>query len=431
MASMPSTSSTSNDNAFEMAASAVRFGAGVTREVGADLAELGATKVLVISDPVVSRLPVMQTVIESLAANGIAHTVFDRVRIEPTDESFLDAIAFAGRDDYDAFVAVGGGSAIDTAKATNLYTTYPPGDFLDYVNAPIGKGRPVPGPLKPLIAIPTTAGTGSETTGVSIFDLTRLHAKTGIASRRLKPTLGLLDPENTRTMPPEVAASSGLDILSHAVESFTALPYTGRPRPDRPSLRPAYQGSNPISDVWSLQAMRLVDRFLIRAVEDPTDDEARGSMLLAASYAGIGFGNAGVHLPHGMSYPVSGHVRAYRAPGYLVDHPLVPHGISVILNAPAVFRFTAPANAARHLEAAAALGVDVARRRTEDAGDILADRITEFMQRLKVPNGWGPSATPFRTFLRSSKGRCRSIGSRSSRRVRPAPRNWRGCSNAR
>src|SRR5207342_1125431 len=193
--------------------------------------------------------------------------------------------------------------------AVNLYTTYPPSDFLDYVNPPIGRAIPVPGPLKPLIAIPTTAGTGSETTGVSIFDLTRLHAKTGIASRRLKPTLGLLDPDNTRTMPPAVAAASGLDILSHAIESFTALPFSERPRPERPLLRPAYQGSNPISDIWSLQALRMVARFIVRAVKDPSDDEARSNMLLAASYAGVGFGNAGVHLPHGMSYPVSGHVR--------------------------------------------------------------------------------------------------------------------------
>ena len=375
------------DNAFEMAASAVRFGAGVTREVGADLVDLGVTKALVLTDPAVSRLAPVRTVLESLESNRVAHALFDRVRVEPTDESFLEAIAFARESACDGFVAVGGGSTIDTAKAANLYTTYPPADFLDYVNPPIGKGLPVPGSLKPLIAIPTTAGTGSETTGVSIFDLTRMHAKTGIASRRLKPTLGLLDPDNTKSLPPEVAASSGLDILSHAVESFTALPFTGRSRPDRPSLRPAYQGANPISDVWSLQAMRLVDRYLVRAVEDPSDDEARASMLLAASYAGIGFGNAGVHLPHGMSYPVSGHVREYRAPGYDVDHPLVPHGVSVILNAPAVFRFTAQSSPRRHLEAAEALGVDVAHRRAEDAGEILADRITWFMERLRLPNG--------------------------------------------
>jgi len=376
-----------NDIAFEMAVSSIRFGKGVTREVGMDLAELGVKRALVLTDPTVRSLPPAQTVIDSLAANKINYSVYDRVRVEPTDESFLDAIAFARSGSYDAFVAVGGGSTIDTAKAVNLYTTYPPADFLDYVNPPIGKGLPVPGPLKPLIAVPTTAGTGSETTGVSIFDLTKMHAKTGIANRRLKPTLGVLDPDNTRTMPPEVAASSGLDILSHAIESFTAMPFTGRPMPDRPALRPAYQGSNPISDVWSMQALRMVATYIVRAVADPSDDEARSQMLLAAAYAGVGFGNAGVHLPHGMSYPVSGHVKSYRAPGYNADHPLVPHGISVILNAPAVFRYTASANPQRHLQAAEALGVDISHAKDADAGKILADRITWFMRELRVPNG--------------------------------------------
>jgi hydroxyacid-oxoacid transhydrogenase len=376
-----------NDTAFEMAASSVRFGVGVTREVGLDLQEMGTRRALVITDPVVARLGPVRTVLESLERCGVSSEIYDRVRVEPTDESFQDAIAFARARAFDAFVAVGGGSTIDTAKAVNLYTTYPAEDFLDYVNPPIGKGLPVPGPLKPLMAVPTTAGTGSETTGVAIFDLLRMHAKTGIANRRLKPTLGYLDPDNTRTMPSQVAASSGLDILSHALESYTALPYTERPRPERPALRPAYQGSNPISDVWSLQALRMVSRYLVRAVDDPSDDEARANMLLAAAYAGVGFGNAGVHLPHGMSYPVSGHVRQYHAPGYEVSHPLVPHGISVILNAPAVFRFTAHANPARHLAAAEALGVDVSRARPDEAGPLLADRITWFMQRLSVPNG--------------------------------------------
>lgn len=373
--------------AFEMAVSSIRFGPGVTREAGMDLADLGARNALVLTDPVLRNLRPVQTLLESLEENRVAATLYDRVRVEPTDESFLDAINFARQGNYDAIVAIGGGSTIDTAKAVNLYTTYPPDDFLDYVNPPIGKGLPVPGPLKPLIAIPTTAGTGSETTGVSIFDLIKMHAKTGIASRRLKPTLGLLDPENTRTMPSQVAASSGLDILSHAVESFTALPFSERALPERPLLRPAYQGSNPISDVWSLQALRMVAKYLVRAVEDPGDDEARANMLLAASYAGVGFGNAGVHLPHGMSYPVSGNVKSYLAPGYVSDHPLVPHGFSVILNAPAVFRYTASASPARHLEAAEALGVDVARCQAADAGRILSERITWFMQRLKTPNG--------------------------------------------
>lgn len=372
--------------AVELATSNLRYGAGATRELGMDLADRGIKSVLLLTDPNLVNLPPVVTARESLEANGVSYVLFDRVRVEPTDRSFRDAIEVASGQPFDAFVAVGGGSVIDTAKAASLYSTYP-ADLLDYVNPPIGKGLPVPGPLKPLFAVPTTAGTGSETTGVAIFDFEQMHAKTGIANRMLKPTLGILDPDNTRTLPPEVAASTGLDVLSHAIESYTAMPYTERPRPARPLLRPAYQGSNPISDVWSLEALRMVREYLPRAVEDTTDDEARGMMLLAAAYAGVGFGNAGVHLPHGMSYPVSGMVKGYRSPGYQVDHPLVPHGVSVILNAPAVFRFTASANPKRHLQAAAALGADVSAARPADGGKILADTITAFMRRLKVPNG--------------------------------------------
>ncbi len=375
-----------HENAFEMASSSIRFGFGVTREIGAELADLGKRHVLIVTDTALRSRPPVATVLESLQEHKIEFSIFDHVRIEPTDESFREAICAAQAHSFDAFVAVGGGSTMDTAKAANLYSCYP-ADFLDYVNAPIGKGKPIPGPLKTLIAVPTTAGTGSETTGVSIFDFTQMHAKTGIAHRRLKPTLGLIDPENTRTLPSAVAAASGLDVLSHAVESYTALPFVQRARPERPILRPAYQGSNPISDVWSLEALRLVGMYLRRAVKDPGDDEARGFMMLAASYAGMGFGNAGVHLPHGMSYPVSGLVRNYRAPGYVADHPLVPHGVSVILNAPAVFRFTSQACPERHLKAAEMLGAKVDRAKAEDAGKILADQIIGYMRDLNVPNG--------------------------------------------
>jgi hydroxyacid-oxoacid transhydrogenase len=326
-------------------------------------------------------------VLEALEDRGVEFEVFDRVRVEPTDESLGDAIGFARAGEFDGFVAVGGGSTIDTAKAANLYATYPAGDFLEYVNPPIGRGQPVPGPLKPLLAVPTTAGTGSETTGVAIFDYTPLHAKTGIAHRRLKPTLGIVDPENTRSMPPEVAACGGLDVLSHAIESYTAIPFDQRPRPERPILRPAYQGSNPISDIWALEALRIVAEHLPRAFENPADDIARSRMMLAATYAGLGFGNAGVHLPHGMSYPVSGMVREFRPAGYPVQHALVPHGMSVILNAPAVFRFTAQVCPERHLRAAEVLGADVSRAKLPDAGRVLSDQIILFMQRLKVPNG--------------------------------------------
>jgi len=376
-----------HEYAFEMAASAIRFGFGATREIGADLAEQGFRNVAVFIDPYIRNLYPVVTTLESLESNKVPHTVFDRVSVEPTDESMQDAIRFATEGQFDAFVAVGGGSTIDTAKAANLYMCWP-ADFLDYVNAPVGKGKPAPGALKPLYAIPTTAGTGSETTGVSIFDYKPLRAKTGIAHRRLKPTLGIVDPENTRSMPREVAASSGLDVLCHAIESFTAIPFGERQRPERPVLRPAYQGSNPISDMWSLEGLRLTAKYIRRAFADPSDDEARSSMMLAASYAGIGFGNAGVHLPHGMSYPVAGLVRNFFPAGYEVaDHAMVPHGISVILNAPAVFRFTASACPERHLQAAEILGADISKARNEDAGKILSDELTRLMYDLKMPNG--------------------------------------------
>jgi hydroxyacid-oxoacid transhydrogenase len=377
------------DYAFEMATSNLRFGLGASREVGMDLDELGVKRAMVLTDPRLRNTSAVEKILASLKEQHIEFSVFDQVSVEPTDTSMKQAIEAARSEAPDAFVAVGGGSTIDTAKVANLYSTYPPQDFLDYVNPPIGKGLPVPGPVKPLFAIPTTAGTGSETTGVAIFDLEEMHAKTGIAHRRLKPTLGIIDPENTASLPPLVAACTGLDVLTHAVESYTALPFNKRPRPEHPILRPAYQGSNPVSDLWAIQAMRMVATYLIREVEHPEDVEARSMMALAASFAGVGFGNAGVTLPHGMSYPVSGMVKKYVAEGYPKDHPLVPHGMAVVLNAPAAFRFTGPACPERHLQAAEALGADVSGARLEDAGNVVADQIIVFMKRLGIPNGLG------------------------------------------
>ncbi|MCH2599305.1 MAG: iron-containing alcohol dehydrogenase [Pirellulales bacterium] len=375
-----------NDTAFQMAASNVRFGQGVTAEIGMDLKAMGVKKTLVVMDPALVDLPTGEIVRRALEQSHIGYDIFSEVSVEPTDASFKRAAEVACEGEYDSFVAVGGGSTIDTCKAANLYATYP-ADFFTYVNAPIGDGRPVPGPTKPLIAIPTTAGTGSETTGVAIFDYVEQHAKTGIAHRFLKPTLGIIDPDNTRTMPAAVAASSGLDVLSHALESFTAIPFDQRPRPNSPLERPAYQGTNPISDIWALRALELMAQYLPRAYADPSDDEARMNMLMASTIAGIGFGNAGVHLPHGMSYPVAGMVKSFEPAGYQVDHPIVPHGMSVILNTPAVVRFTATSDPRRHLRAAAALGADTADAPPEAAGEILADRVMHFMKLTDMPNG--------------------------------------------
>ncbi|TFK55701.1 Dehydroquinate synthase-like protein [Heliocybe sulcata] len=384
--------------AFEVAASNLRFGDGVTREVGMDLKNMNAQKVGVFTDPNVAKLPPMKMALESLdAQTDLPYEVFDRVVAEPTEDSWRDAIAWARQHDFTHFLAVGGGSVMDTAKAANLFTVFKDADLMDFINAPIGKGLPITKQLRPLIAVPTTAGTGSETTGTAILDITAKSFKTGIASRSLKPVLGVVDTLNTDTCPTEVHISAGLDVLFHSMESYTAIPYTERtPRPVNPINRPAYQGSNPVADVFSLWALRQTVKYLPRVAKDTEDREAKRQMLLAASFAGIGFGNAGVHLCHGMSYPISGLNKAgpkYKHAGYKVDHPIIPHGVSVALTGPSVFQFTAPSSPDRHREALAIFNnttvsdPSMASIPDSEIGSYLFESIARFLDGLGVPRG--------------------------------------------
>lgn len=385
---MTSQSAACTETAFTIDTSSIKFGPGITREAGYELDRLGASRVMVVTDPQMAGSAAVNTATNSLKQANVDFAVFDRVSVEPTDVSFKEAIEFAVNGRFDGFLPVGGGSSIDTAKAANLYSTYP-ADFLEYVNAPIGEGTPVPGDLKPLVAVPTTAGTGSETTGVAIFDFEELGAKTGIAHRSLRPDVGLVDPENTRSLPKMVAACSGFDVLCHGIESYTALSFSQREAPVSPAQRPTYQGANPISDVWALAALEMVGNSILPAVLDPDDLAARSNMAMAATFAGVGFGNAGVHLPHGMSYAVSGLVTDYAPEDYPQGKAIVPHGMAVILNAPAVFRYTASSNPERHMRAARLLGADIAGAGPEDAGDLIADRLIFILKEIGVPNGLG------------------------------------------
>ncbi|XP_050404210.2 hydroxyacid-oxoacid transhydrogenase, mitochondrial [Patella vulgata] len=380
----------SKEYAFEMACSSVRYGAGCTTEVGLDCQNFRAKKVCVMTDSNLIKLPPVKTVLDSLDRANVPYEIYDRVRVEPTDVSFNDAIDFAKKGDFDVFVAVGGGSVIDTCKAANLYSTNPKAELLDYVNAPVGKGLPVTHDLKPLIAVTTTAGTGSETTGVAVFDYLPLKSKTGIGSRAIRPTLGIVDPLHLKYMPERVAAYSGIDVLCHALESYTALPYNERsPCPENPNLRPAYQGSNPMSDIWCEHALRITSKYIKRAVYDNDDMEARSAMHHASSYAGIGFGNSGCHACHGLSYSISGLVKDYKAKGYTDEHPLIPHGLTVTITAPALFDWTGVACPERHIRAAEMLGRDVTNVKRDDAGKVLSETVLNIMNEIGVPNGLG------------------------------------------
>lgn len=373
-----------SERVFSIDANAIAFGRGALAELGEHARALGLARVALLTDRRVAALPCMATARASLAAAGVEAVLYDEVEVEPTDRSFLAAARFASEVRPDGFISLGGGSVIDTAKAAALYCTYP-AELLTYVNAPIGAGQPVPGPLPPHLACPTTAGTGAECTGIAVFDLLERKAKTGIASRRLRPTLAVVDPDATATLPPMVVAAAGFDVLSHAIESYTARPFTARAAGG--AARPMSQGANPWSDLGSLQALRLCGAALERAVKDPADADARERLAWAATLAGVAFGNAGVHVPHGMSYAVAGLVRDYRAPDYPAAAPMVPHGMSVILNAPAVVRWTAATAPARHLEAAAALGADVRGAGPDDAGEVLARELLRLMRVTSMPDG--------------------------------------------
>lgn len=373
---------TENESVFTWAAPPLKFGVGALDEIGAEVGARGARSVLVLTDPGVAESGVPHRAAESLRAAGLATTVYDEVGVEPTDESISEAIDFARKGEYDAYVAVGGGSAIDTAKAVNLLTTHD-GELLDFVTPPIGAGRTPTNPLRPLIAVPTTAGTGSESTTICVIDMLRMHLKAGISHPALRPQLAIVDPTTTLTLPSEVTAASGMDVLSHALESYTSVPFDSKPAPADPMARPAFCGANPISDVWCEMALKLVGANLRRAVMNGRDLQARTQMALASTYAGTGFGNAGTHLPHANAYPIAGAVKAYKAPGY-PEMPMVPHGQAVSVTAPHVFRWTYPGDPQRHLRAAELLS---GRTFTgADGADALAGVLHDLMSDIGVPS---------------------------------------------
>ena len=371
------------DPCFTVDASSITFGRGALGEAGPALRAAGCRRVALFTDKVVSQTAWFPAVSASLRRAGIDAAVYDQVRIEPDEASFQAAAQFFREGGFDGVLSVGGGSVIDTAKAAALLGCHP-AELARYLGPPLGAGEPVPGPLPPHIACPTTCGTGSECTGIAVCALPARRTKAGISHRLLRPTRALVDPLVTTTLPAAVVAASGFDVLCHALESYTARPHTRRPPPAAPELRPLSQGANPYSDIGCREALRLCGRYLLRALA-ADDLEAREQLLFAAMLAGIAFGNAGVHAPHGMAYAVAGGAHGVPIDGYPASGPLLPHGVSVILSAPAAFRFTAAACPERHLEAAALLGAEVGGAGPGDAGEVLSRHLLHLMAQGRQP----------------------------------------------
>jgi len=372
-----------NETIFTMEATPIKYGPGASEEVGWEVKRMGVKRVMLVSDPGVVKANIAPRIQELIEAEGIEVEVWDRSRVEPTADSFQAAADFAAEGGFDGFVAVGGGSSIDTAKVSDLISTHS-GEILDYVNPPVGGGKKPPSPLKPLLAVPTTAGTGAEATTVAILDIPDQRVKTGISHAYMRPDRGLVDPLLTMTMPSEVTSACGLDVVCHAAESYLTKPYDERPKVENPDERPPYQGANPIADMWSAKALEYGGKYLRRAVKDGEDIEARGAMMLGASLAGIGFGSAGVHIPHACAYPIAGLKHEFQPPGYPQDHPFVPHGWSVIVTAPAAFRFTYSAMPERHRQVAELLTGERIEKADENT---LPEILIQLMKDVGAPKG--------------------------------------------
>jgi len=349
----------------------VVFGAGATAETGEHLRRLGVTRALVVCDPFVTTSGLGERLQASLHEAGVESVVYDRIAGEPSESSVEEAAA-AARQGYDGFVGIGGGSALDTAKLCSLFATHD-GELLDYVNAPIGRGQQVPGPVLPFVALPTTSGTGSEVTTVAVIDFPRLGTKTGVSHQYLRPALAIVDPELTLSCPSGVTASTGVDALMHALEAYTVTAYDSRPALPL-AERPPYQGANPFSDTFCERSIELVGRNLRTAVGNGGDLEARTAMALASTLAGMAFGTAGVHIPHAIAYPIASLRHDWQPPGY-GGASLVPHGFAVTVTAPAAFRFVQDAVPERCAAAARLL----------DGGDDLAASLERLLEDVGAP----------------------------------------------
>jgi len=387
---------------FTIAMPKVTFGPGALAELGPRLRMRNFKRVALYTDAGLAGSEHLERSRTSLRDAGIAFEEFSNVQIEPTDLSCLEAARFYSDSHAECAVAVGGGSVIDTTKAAVIYATHP-AEFNHYLPAPIGAGMPIPAPLPPIFACPTTGGTGSEATAVSVVRIESLDTKFILQSPWMMPVEAIVDPLCATTLPARVVASGGFDLLSHALECYTARAYTKWDAVHDPALRPTVQGANPWSDIHAREALRLIDRYLVRAATDASDVEARGNMLWGATLAGMAFGNAGTHLPHAFSYGISHLAQSWHSEDYPdANGPFVPHGVAVATNAPSVYRYIAPAAPERHLEGATCLGADTRDAGADDAGELFRHSQTLLSDSVG-PSPMHPAISILMTSARSSK----------------------------
>jgi len=338
------------------------FGCGTVRRVGEVVRRLGAQRVLLVTDWPLVAAGLSEKVERVLAEAGIAVDRFDKGQAKPTLEAVAACVSMAQGKDYGALVALGGGSNIDLAKAAAVVLRYG-GSAEDY----FGDDQ-VPGPILPLVAVSTTAGTGSEVSGASVLADPAHHRRGAILSNYLRPRVAIYDPLLTVSCPPQVTADAGIDALTHAVETYMTVGYRTETAADEPAG--LYQGRFPLSDLLAEKAIDLIGRYLRRAVYQGGDLEAREGMHLASLLAGMAFSNAGLTAVHALEYPV----------GALTG---CTHGAGNGLLLPYVMEYNIPACPQELATVARLLGEDVSGLSVWEA----AKRAVEAVQRLKADIG--------------------------------------------
>ena len=337
------------------------FGRHAVRELSGILDRLGAKRVFVVTDKILAGVGIVDQVKE---AAGRPVEVFDGGEPEPSLGMIQNGIAAAKAFRPDTIIGLGGGSNMDAAKLAAVVLGHG-GDVRDYV----GENK-VPGPVLPLVCIPTTAGTGSEVSAAAVFTNTDIQLKVSVLSYYLRPAAALVDPLLTVTCPPKVTADSGIDALTHAIEGYTAVDNATYPLP--PGETSVYQGKNPFADMCAEKAITLVGRFLRRAVHDGKDLEARDGMALAATLGGLAFSNAGVALVHAMEYPVGAAVH-------------VSHGAGNGLLLPFVMRYNAAARQEEYGYIAELLGDDTTGQFEAGAAEAAIAAVEQLKKDIGIP----------------------------------------------
>jgi alcohol dehydrogenase class IV len=346
---------------FHSAVSLV-FGRGAVRQVGDIVRRLPARRVFVVTDATLAKVGVLAAVTGPLTEADIEFGVFDGGEPEPSLSVLERCVEEARKFRPDAIVGLGGGSNMDVSKGTAALVTHG-GQPQDYV----GDDR-IPGPVMPVVCVPTTAGTGSEVTAAAVFTVPENHVKVGVLSNYLRPRVAVVDPQLTHSCPRKVTADSGIDALTHAIEAYTAIDNAEFPLPA--GERSVYQGRHPLGEMCAEKAIRLIGKHLKQAVHHGDDADAREGMALAATVAGLGFSNIGVALVHALEYPLGGATHCSHGEG---NGLLLPH----------VMRFNLPARKAEFARVAEWLGEDV-HGLSEHAA---ADRAVLAVERLQADIG--------------------------------------------